>query len=73
MDKEKTLLTLNSFNKNTLMETLKIEFVDVGVDFVTANIEKSFQAFFSWYLPLNINIMLKKHTQVVLYHKRLYF
>ena len=36
MDKEKTLLTLNSFNKNTLMETLKIEFVDVGVDFVTA-------------------------------------
>ena len=36
MDKEKTLLTLNSFNKNTLMETLKIGFVDVGVDFVTA-------------------------------------
>lgn len=36
MDKEKTLLALNSLNKNTLMETLKIEFVDVGEDFVTA-------------------------------------
>jgi len=36
MDKEKTLLALNSLNKNTLMETLKIEFVDVGKDFVTA-------------------------------------
>ncbi len=36
MDKEKTLFTLNSLNKNTLMETLKIEFVDVGLDYVTA-------------------------------------
>lgn len=36
MDKEKTLLALNSLNKNTLMETLKIEFVDVGEDFLKA-------------------------------------
>lgn len=36
MDKQKTLTTLNSLNKNTLMETLEIEFVDVGDDFVTA-------------------------------------
>lgn len=36
MDKEKTLAKLNSLNKNTLMETLKIEFVDVGADFVIA-------------------------------------
>lgn len=36
MDIEKTLLTLNSMNKNTLMETLEIEFIDVGEDFVTA-------------------------------------
>lgn len=36
MDKENTLSALNSLNKNTLMETLKIEFVDVGEDFVTA-------------------------------------
>jgi uncharacterized protein (TIGR00369 family) len=36
MDVKKTLLALNSLNKNTLMETLKIEFVDVGADFVIA-------------------------------------
>tara|TARA_R110002126_G_scaffold142546_2_gene288395 strand:+ start:5997 stop:6413 length:417 start_codon:yes stop_codon:yes gene_type:complete len=36
MDTKKTLLALNSLNKNTLMETLNIEFVDVGDDFVTA-------------------------------------
>lgn len=36
MDKAKTLTILNNLNKNTLMETLEIEFVDVGDDFVTA-------------------------------------
>jgi|TARA_B110000967_G_scaffold103915_1_gene106572 uncharacterized protein (TIGR00369 family) len=36
MDKIKTLKILNNLNKNTLMETLEIEFVDVGEDFVTA-------------------------------------
>ncbi|TXD50683.1 MULTISPECIES: PaaI family thioesterase [unclassified Polaribacter] len=36
MDKIKTLEILNNLNKNTLMETLEIEFVDVGEDFVTA-------------------------------------
>ncbi|WP_299048362.1 hotdog fold thioesterase [uncultured Polaribacter sp.] len=36
MDKIKTLATLNNLNKNTLMETLEIEFVDVGEDFVMA-------------------------------------
>ena len=36
MDKIKTLATLNGLSKNTLMETLDIEFVDVGADFVTA-------------------------------------
>ena len=36
MDKIKTLETLNGLSKNTLMETLEIEFVDVGTDFVTA-------------------------------------
>ena len=35
MNVEKTLLTLNKLNKNTLMETLQIEFVDVGDDFLT--------------------------------------
>ena len=30
MDKIKTLATLNGLSKNTLMETLDIEFVDVG-------------------------------------------
>ena len=36
MDKIKTLETLNNLNKNTLMQTLEIEFVDVGTDYVTA-------------------------------------
>jgi 1,4-dihydroxy-2-naphthoyl-CoA hydrolase len=36
MNKIKTLEVLNSLNKNTLMQTLEIEFVDVGDDFVTA-------------------------------------
>ncbi|SED52617.1 MULTISPECIES: PaaI family thioesterase [Tenacibaculum] len=36
MDKQQTLDKLNSFNKNTLMETLNIEFTDVGDDFLTA-------------------------------------
>lgn len=36
MDTKKTLLALNNLNKNTLMQTLKIEFVDVGEDFVMA-------------------------------------
>jgi len=36
MDKIKTLETLNNLNKNTLMQTLEIEFVDVGIDYVIA-------------------------------------
>lgn len=36
MDKEKTLQVLNDMNENTLMQTLEIEFVDVGDDFITA-------------------------------------
>lgn len=36
MDKIKTLNILNGLNSNTLMETLEIEFVDVGDDFLTA-------------------------------------
>jgi 1,4-dihydroxy-2-naphthoyl-CoA hydrolase len=36
MDKIKTLETLNNLSKNTLMQTLEIEFVDVGTDYVTA-------------------------------------
>ena len=36
MDKIKTLKFFNDWCKNTLMETLSIEFVDVGEDFLTA-------------------------------------
>ena len=36
MNKEEILKQLNSYNNNTLMETLEIEFVDVGEDYVTA-------------------------------------
>lgn len=36
MTKEALLKEINKKNKNTLMETLEIEFVDIGDDFVTA-------------------------------------
>lgn len=36
MDKTTILHTLNSMNKNTLMQTLDIEFVDVGENYITA-------------------------------------
>lgn len=36
MDKQKTLELFNKSNKNTLMETLNIEYVNVGEDFLTA-------------------------------------
>lgn len=36
MDKNKLLQKLNSFNPNTLMETLEIEFIDAGSDYITA-------------------------------------
>ena len=36
MDQSKLLQKLNSFNPKTLMETLEIEFVAVGEDFITA-------------------------------------
>lgn len=35
-DKEKILLQCNAMCKNTLMETLNIEFVDLGEDFIVA-------------------------------------
>ena len=43
MDKIKTLETLNNLNKNTLMQTLEIEFVDVGNDYVTAKMPVNFR------------------------------
>jgi len=36
MDKEQVLKLTNAICKNTLMETLEIEFTDVGEDFLTA-------------------------------------
>ncbi len=36
MDKEDILIKLNSYNKNTLMETLNMEFVNIGENFLTA-------------------------------------
>ncbi|WLD24768.1 PaaI family thioesterase [Flavobacterium dauae] len=36
MDKIKILEICNKFTKNTLMETLHIEYIDVGEDFLTA-------------------------------------
>jgi 1,4-dihydroxy-2-naphthoyl-CoA hydrolase len=36
MDKNKTLKFFNDWCKNTLMETLEIEFIDVGEGFLTA-------------------------------------
>ena len=36
MDKKKILERINSSNKNTLMDTLDIEFIDIGEDFLVA-------------------------------------
>ena len=36
MDKKKILERINSSNKNTLMDTLDIEFIDIGADFLVA-------------------------------------
>ena len=36
MSKEDKLKAINTFSKNTLMETLDIEFVDFGADFLVA-------------------------------------
>lgn len=36
MDKEKLLAQFNARNKNTLMETLEMEYVNIGEDFLTA-------------------------------------
>jgi len=36
MDKKEIITKLNNYNKDTLMETLEIEFVDVGEGFLTA-------------------------------------
>ena len=36
LDKEKILSMCNLFSKNTLMETLEIEFIDAGEDFLVA-------------------------------------
>jgi uncharacterized protein (TIGR00369 family) len=41
MDKNKILAIFNKKCKNTLMETLDIEFVDLGVDFLTAKMPVS--------------------------------
>lgn len=36
MDRDKILEFCNTFSKNTLMETLSIEYIDAGTDFLTA-------------------------------------
>ena len=39
MDKENLLKKINHINKNTLMETLGMEFIDIGEDFLVAKME----------------------------------
>jgi hypothetical protein len=36
MDKKNILERINSSNKNTLMDTLDIEFIDIGEDFFSS-------------------------------------
>ena len=36
IDKKAILEICNKFSKNTLMETLNIEYIDAGIDFITA-------------------------------------
>lgn len=39
MNKENLLKKINDINKNTLMETLGMEFIDIGEDFLVAKME----------------------------------
>ncbi|WGH75629.1 PaaI family thioesterase [Tenacibaculum tangerinum] len=41
MTKQESLTILNNYNKNTLMETLEIRFIDIGDDFITATMPVS--------------------------------
>jgi len=43
MDKSKILSVFNSSSKNTLMETLDIEYIDVGEDYLTAKMPVTFK------------------------------
>lgn len=43
MDKQQSLNVLNGYNKNTLMETLQIEFIEIGDDFLTAKMPVNYK------------------------------
>ena len=43
MDKSKILSVFNTTSKNTLMETLDIEYIDVGEDYLTAKMPVTFK------------------------------
>lgn len=45
MDKEAILKQCNALCKNTLMETLSIEYIDVGVDYLTAKMPVNSKVF----------------------------
>jgi 1,4-dihydroxy-2-naphthoyl-CoA hydrolase len=45
MDKEEILKKINSANKNTLMETLEISFIDIGENFLTAKMPVNSRVF----------------------------
>jgi acyl-coenzyme A thioesterase PaaI-like protein len=42
MDKKIILDKINTANKNTLMDTLDIEFIDIGEDFLVAKMPVNF-------------------------------
>ena len=43
MDKSKILSVFNNTSKNTLMETLDIEYIDVGKDYLTAKMPVTYK------------------------------
>ena len=45
MDKEEILKKINSANKNTLMETLEMSFIDIGENFLTAKMPVNSRVF----------------------------
>ena len=45
MDKEEILKKINSTNKNTLMETLEMSFIDIGENFLTAKMPVNSRVF----------------------------
>ena len=66
-NKEKFLALCKEWSKNTLMETLEIEYIDAGEDFLKAKMHDSIdQSFFSEVYKLLMSEIFRHHVN---FHK----